>query len=243
MMEPPSSSIILSVQRINSSYGDLQILWDVSLDVCEKGVTTIIGSNGAGKTTTLRSICGLVRLQSGKIFFKGQDLSLMNPYEIVNLGVAHVLEGKRLFPGLTVQENLEIGAYSQRARKNMKKNYEWVLELFPVLKNRRKQLAGTMSGGEQQMVAISRGLMVDPELLILDEPSWGLMPKLIQEVFEIIVRINKEGVTILLVEQNVRESLEVSSNYYIMEAGKIVHYGKSREFLQEEEVRRIYLGI
>jgi branched-chain amino acid transport system ATP-binding protein len=242
-MNLPSSSIILSGQQINSSYGDLQILWDVSFDVCEKDVTTIIGSNGAGKTTTLRSICGLVKLKSGKIVFKEQDISLMNPFEIGNMGVIHVLEGRRLFPALTVQENLEIGAYSKRARKKMKKNYEWVLELFPVLRNRRKQLAGTMSGGEQQMIAISRGLMADPELLILDEPSLGLMPLLIQELFRIILKIKTQGVSILLVEQNVRESLEVSDNYYIMEAGKMVRHGKSREFLDQDEVRKIYLGI
>ncbi len=242
-MNLPSSSIILSGQQINSSYGDLQILWDVSFDVCEKGVTTIIGSNGAGKTTTLRSICGLVKLKSGKIVFKEQDISLMNPFEIGNMGVIHVLEGRRLFPALTVQENLEIGAYSKRARKKMKKNYEWVLELFPVLRNRRKQLAGTMSGGEQQMIAISRGLMADPELLVLDEPSLGLMPLLIQELFRIILKIKTQGVSILLVEQNVRESLEVSDNYYIMEAGKMVRHGKSREFLDHDEVRKIYLGI
>lgn len=242
-MNLPSNSIILSVRQINSSYGDLQILWNVSFDVCEKGITTIIGPNGAGKTTTLRSVCGLVKLMSGKIFFKEQDISLINPYEIGNLGIVNVLEGRRLFPALTVQENLEIGAYAKRARKKMRKNYEWVLELFPVLKNRRKQLAGTMSGGEQQMIAISRGLMADPELLILDEPSLGLMPLLTQELFEIIVKINQEGVTILLVEQNVRRSLEVANNYYIIEAGKIVRYGKSGEFLDEDEVKRIYIGI
>lgn len=242
-MNAPSSSTILRVQQVNSSYGDLQILWNVSFDVSEKGVTTIIGSNGSGKTTTLRSICGLVKMKAGKILFRDQDISLMNPYEIAHLGVVHVLEGRRLFPDLTVQENLEIGAYSKRARKNMKKNYEWVLELFPILKDRRKQLAGTMSGGEQQMIAISRGLMADPELLILDEPSLGLMPLLIQGLFEIIKKINAQGVTILLVEQNIRESIEVSRNYYVMEAGRIVHSGKSSEFLQEEEVRKIYLGI
>ena len=236
-------SIILSGQQINSSYGDLQILWDVSFEVGEKGITTIIGSNGAGKTTTLRSICGLVKLNSGKIFFREQDISLMKPYEIGKLGVVHVLEGRRLFPALTVQENLEIGAYSKRAREKMRKNYEWVLELFPILKNRRKQLAGTMSGGEQQMIAISRGLMADPELLILDEPSLGLMPRLTEELFSIITKINRQGVSILLVEQNVRESLEVSDHYYIMEAGKIVRSGKSKEFLDQDEVRKIYLGM
>jgi len=242
-MNLPGSSVILSGEQINSSYGDLQVLWDVCFDVYEKGVTTIIGSNGAGKTTTLRSICGLVKLKSGKISFKKQDISLMNPYEICNLGVVHVLEGRRLFPALTVQENLEIGAYSKRARKKMKKNYEWVLELFPILKDRRKQLAGTMSGGEQQMIAISRGLMADPELVSLDEPSLGLMPLLIRGLFEIIMKINAQGVTILLVEQNVRESLEVSESYYIMEAGKIVSCGKSKDFLNQDEVRKIYLGI
>lgn len=242
-MNLQGNSVILSVQQINSFYGDLQVLWNISFDVYEKGISTIIGPNGAGKTTSLRSISGLVRVKTGKIFFKDQNLSLMNPYEIANLGVVHVPEGRKLFFGLTVQENLELGAYSKRARKKMKKNYEWILELFPVLKNRREQLTGTMSGGEQQMIAISRGLMADPELLILDEPSWGLMPKLTEELFEIIGKINKEGVTILLVEQNIRESLEVSDYYYIMEAGNIVHYGRSREFLKEEEVRKIYLGI
>jgi branched-chain amino acid transport system ATP-binding protein len=242
-MDPPGSFISLRAEQINSCYGDLQILWDVSFEVSEKKITTIIGSNGAGKTTILRSICGLVKLKSGKVFFKGEDLSGMAPYEIANLGVVHILEGRRLFPRLTVQENLEMGAYSKRARNNMKRNCEWAFELFPVLKNRRKQLAGTMSGGEQQMVAIGRGLMADPELLILDEPSLGLMPKLTRELFEIIAQINREGVTILLVEQNVRESIEISSNYFALEAGKIVHSGGSSEFLQEEELRKIYLGI
>jgi len=242
-MDQLDGSLILSVQQINSSYGDLQILWDVSFNVYEKKITTIIGSNGAGKTTILRSICGLVKLRSGKIFFKECDISSMRPYEIGNLGVTQILEGRRLFPRLTVQENLEMGAYSKRARKNMKRNYKWVLELFPILKDRRKQLSGTMSGGEQQMIAIGRGLMADPELLILDEPSLGLMPKLTQEVFGIITKINKEGVTILLVEQNIKESIEISNNYFALEAGKIVLSGKSCEFLQEEEVRKIYLGI
>ena len=242
-MDQPDGSLILSVQQINSSYGDLQILWDVSFDVYEKKITTIIGSNGAGKSTILRSICGLVKLQSGKIFLRQRDLSSMSPHEIGNLGVVHVLEGRRLFPRLTVQENLEIGAYSKRARKKMKRNYDWVLELFTVLRDRRKQLAGTMSGGEQQMIAIGRGLMADPELLILDEPSLGLMPKLTQDLFGTIAKINEQGVTILLVEQNVKESIEVSSNYFVLEAGRIVHWGKSNEFLQQEEVRKIYLGI
>lgn len=242
-MNAQDNSVILSVQQINSSYGDLQILWDVSIDICEKKITTIIGANGAGKTTTLRSICGLIKIKSGKILFEAQDISLMNSYEIAGLGIAHVMEGRRLFPSLTVQENLELGAYSKRAREKMKKNYEWVLELFPRLKDRRKQLAGTMSGGEQQMLAISRGLMADPRLLILDEPSLGLMPKLTEALFDITVKINREGVTVLLVEQNVRESLEISHNYYIMETGKIAHSGKSTELMKEEEIRKIFLGI
>lgn len=242
-MNLQGNSIILSVEEINSCYGDLQVLWGVSFDVFEKTITTLIGSNGAGKTTTLRSICGLLRINMGKIFFQDQDLTRMKPYEIANLGVVHVPEGRRLFPGLTVQENLELGAYTKRARKTMRKNYEWVLELFPVLKNRRKQLAGTMSGGEQQMIAISRGLMGDPQLLILDEPSLGLMPKLVEELFGTIMKINAEGVTILLVEQNVRESLEVSNHYHILEAGKIVYHGKSGEFLEDKEMSKFYFGI
>ncbi len=242
-MNQSANSTMLRAEQINSCYGDLQILWDVSFDVFEKRITTIIGSNGAGKSTILRSISGLVKMKSGRVFFKERDISSMTPYEIGNLGIVHVLEGRRLFTRLTVQENLEMGAYSNRAREHMKRNYDWVLELFPVLKDRRKQVAGTMSGGEQQMVAIGRGLMADPELLILDEPSLGLMPKLTTELFGTIAKINGEGVTILLVEQNVKESIEVSSNYFALEAGKIVHSGKSSEFLQEEEVRKLYLGI
>lgn len=242
-MDSSAKSAILRTDQVNSCYGDLQILWDISFDVFEKEITTIIGSNGAGKSTILRSISGLVKLKSGKIFFKEKDISSMTPYEIGKLGVIHVLEGRRLFPKLTVQENLEIGAYSKRARGNMNRNFEWVLELFPRLSDRRGQVAGTLSGGEQQMVAIGRGLMADPELLILDEPSLGLMPKLTGELLKTIERINSEGVTILLVEQNVKESIEVSHRFFALEAGRIVQSGKGNEFMQEEEIRKIYLGV
>lgn len=242
-MNIENRSIILRGHQISAGYGDLQILWNVSFDVRERDITTIIGSNGAGKTTTLRSICGLVRMISGEVFFKEQDISRMSPYEIGKLGIVHVLEGRRLFSGMTVRENLEIGAYSKRARRKMRRNYDWVLDLFPVLKDRGRQLAGTMSGGEQQMIAISRGLMADPQLLILDEPSLGLAPAITKDVFRIIAKINKEGVSILLVEQNVRESLEISGRYYIMEAGRVVRSGDSMEFLDQDEVRRIYLGM
>lgn len=242
-MNIENRSIILRGHQISAGYGDLQILWNVSFDVRERDITTIIGSNGAGKTTTLRSICGLVRMISGEVFFKEQDISRMSPYEIGKLGIVHVLEGRRLFSAMTVRENLEIGAYSKRARRKMRRNYDWVLDLFPVLKDRGRQLAGTMSGGEQQMIAISRGLMADPQLLILDEPSLGLAPAITKDVFRIIAKINKEGVSILLVEQNVRESLEISGRYYIMEAGRVVRSGDSMEFLDQDEVRRIYLGM
>lgn len=234
---------MLETRSINAFYGELQILWDVSIDVKEKKITVIVGSNGAGKTTLLKTISGLTYMNKGSIVFHGQDISKIKPYKIPELGIIHIPEGRGVFPNMTVLENVELGAYIKRARPKIKENLEWCFELFPILKTRRKQLAGTMSGGEQQMVAVARGLMADPKIFILDELSLGLMPLLVQELFGVIQKINKEGVTILLVEQNVQEAIEICDYYYVLESGRIIHSGLKGDFLDDEVLRKSYLGI
>jgi branched-chain amino acid transport system ATP-binding protein len=237
-----SGEVVLEINNIDSFYGELQILWGVSLEVKKSKITVVIGSNGAGKTTLLKTVSGLVPAKSGSIKFDGLEISNKKPYHIPKLGIAHVPEGRSVFPNLSVIENIELGAYTKRARHRMKENLSWCLELFPILKLREKQLAGTMSGGEQQMIAISRGLMADPKLLILDEPSLGLMPLLVEELFGVIRKINQEGVSILLVEQNVQEAVEICNSYCVLETGRIVHKGIGGEFLDDELLKSAYLG-
>lgn len=235
--------IVLEVKDIDAGYEDLQVLWGVSMNVRRGEIVSLLGSNGAGKTTTLRVIAGLIKPLKGEILLKGERITEFPSYNRVSLGLSLVPEGRQLFPMMTVMENLEMGAYTSRAREKFKDNLEWVFSLFPVLKERRNQLAGTMSGGEQQMLAIARALMSRPEVLVLDEPSMGLAPKLVSDIFYTLERMRADGVTILLAEQNARAALEVSDRAYILETGRIVKEGASSQLIEMEEVRKAYLGL
>ena len=234
---------MLEVNNLNVFYGDLQALWDVSFEVKDGEVVVIAGSNGAGKTTILKTISGLLHPKSGNINFLEKRIDKDSPHKIVSSGIAHIPEGKHLFPYMTVLENLEIGSYNLRARKKKDESIEWVYQLFPILKERKNQLAGTLSGGERQMLAVGRGLMSRPKLLMLDEPSLGLAPKLVLTVFDIVKKINEEGVTILLVEQNVRRALEIADRAYILETGKITIEGKGKKLLTNKYVKKAFLGL
>ncbi len=235
--------MILELKEINAGYGDLQVLWDVSLEVEKGEIVSLLGSNGAGKTTTLRVISGILRPFKGRVIFNGVDVTKMPSHKRVEMGLALVPEGRQLFPEMSVVDNLEMGAYTKRAREKLQDTMEWVFNLFPVLRERRNQLAGTMSGGEQQMLAIARGLMSRPDLLSLDEPSWGLAPKLVLEIFSTIQKLRDEGVTILLVEQNAKAALDISDRAYILETGRIALHGEAKKLLGMDEVRKAYLGI
>ncbi len=234
---------MLEVEKINVFYDDAQALWDVSFTVYKGEIVTLVGSNGSGKSTTLKAISGLVPPSSGEISLEETRIDRMAAHCIVEMGVAQIPEGRRLWPGLSVRENLELGAYTKAARAVREETMEWVLGLFPLLKARRNQLAGTLSGGEQQMLAIGRGLLSCPKLLILDEPSLGLAPLLVAEVFETIQKINREGMTILLVEQNVNHALAISARGYVLETGRIVLSGSGKELLADEHVKTAYLGF
>jgi branched-chain amino acid transport system ATP-binding protein len=234
---------VLEVKGIAAAYGDIQVLTEVSLMVKEGEIVTLIGSNGAGKTTTINAISGIVDAREGTIVFNGQPIKGMRPHRIIELGIAQIPEGRELFPEMTVLENLQLGAYLPRARALLQRSLEWVYQLFPILKGRGSQLAGTLSGGEQQMVAIGRGLMTRPKLLMLDEPSLGLAPLVVQELFKVIIDINKNQVDVLLVEQDVHQALDVADRAYLMETGKIVMEGETRDFLSSDYVRESYLGI
>ena len=234
---------MLEVKSINVSYGLVRVLWDVSFRVEEGEIVATVGSNGAGKTTTLRTISGLLRPSSGSIEFNGDGLDRVRSHSIVEKGIAHVPEGRRLFPFSSVLANLEIGAYTTGARKKIDESLEFVFELFPVLKERRRQLAGTLSGGEQQMLAVARGLMSRPRLLMLDEPSLGLAPILVGKVFEVLRELNDRGVTILLVEQNVSSALSLCNRGYVLENGRIVLEGSGQELLNNPHVKEAYLGV
>ncbi len=235
--------IHLSVENLHVFYGDVQALWGISFEVREGELVTLVGSNGAGKTTTLRAISGIVAPAEGRIAFKAREISRLPPHAIVALGVGHIPEGRRLWPGMTVLENLELGAYPGEARKEMGQSLKQVLALFPRLAERTRQLAGTLSGGEQQMLAIGRALMGRPKFLMLDEPSLGLAPVLVAELFRVIREINAQGVSVLLVEQNVHRALEIAHRAYILETGKIVREGPARELLADPGVKEAYLGI
>jgi branched-chain amino acid transport system ATP-binding protein len=233
---------LLEVTNLVARYGRITALSDVSLTVDEGEVVTLIGANGAGKTTTLRAISGLVRPASGTIRFDGRDITRLAPNEIVRLGIGHSPEGRRVFPRMTVRENLELGAYTRRNKDEIAADTERVLTIFPRLRERYAQKAGTMSGGEQQMLAIARALMSRPRLLLLDEPSLGLSPKLVQTIFEVIRDISARGTTILLIEQNARQALAVASRGYVLEVGRIAHQGPAAELAASEAVREAYLG-
>ncbi len=240
-----SNGPVLEVRDVNVFYGDIQVVWGASFKVQVGEIIALLGPNGAGKTTTLRAISGTLRPRTGRIFFQGQDVTHMPPYRISSLGVAHVPEGRRLFPQMTVAENLEMGAYTslRKSEGQLRERLEKVFDLFPRLRERQLQQAGTLSGGEGQMLAIGRGLMSNPRLLILDEPSLGLMPRLVETLFEAVRLINAGGVTVLLVEQNLDEALSLAHRAYIMEAGRIVLEGKGQDLRGEAQIRKAYLGL
>ena len=233
---------MLEIERINASYGDLQALWDISFKVKEKEIVALIGPNGAGKTTTLKTITGLLRPFGGEIRFEGKAMEKVPIHERVEMGISLVPEGRGLFPGMSTLENLELGAFTTKGRNCKDETLEKVYDLFPILKNRKKQSAGTLSGGEQQMLAIGRGLMSRPKLLLFDEPSWGLSPLLSKVIYEVISQINHSQVTILLIEQNVRMALELANRAYVVENGRIVKQGDSRNMLNDQHIREAYLG-
>lgn len=236
--------MLLKVNDINVSYGDMQVLWDVSFEVKEGEIVVLVGANGSGKSTTLKTISGLLRPKSGNIEFKGMQLSQAPAEKIIGYGVVHVPEARRLFREMTVEENLIMGSLSPEAKKRREETLEKVYGYFPRMRERRKQAAGTMSGGEQQMCAIGRGLMALPKLLMFDEPSLGLSPIMVQEVFEIVRKINEEeGVTILLVEQNVRQTLAMCHRAYVLENGRVVLSGEGKQLLNDPHVKEAYLGI
>ena len=239
------SEPLLVLDDVQAAYGDFQALFNITLHVNEGEIVTLVGANGAGKTTTLRVISGLLHAMKGTLRFNGQDISRTPPHGIVELGISHVPEGRQLFPHMTVEENLALGGYIGRARPRLKEAMEEQFAFFPRLKERRKQLAGTLSGGEQQMVAIARGLMPQPKLLLLDEPSLGLAPKIVEEVFEKIQEIGKRGVTVLIVEQNVVDGLSISDRGYVVENGAVdLEIGTSaQELLSNERLRSAYLGL
>ncbi len=234
---------MLSIDKLNFSYGDMQVLWDIDLHVNEGEIVTVVGANGAGKSTTLKNISRLVRPDSGSITFQGEDLNGVEPHDVVARGVVQVPEGRKIFPEMTVLENLRMGSFIKSARPDRESNVERVFGMFPRLKEREKQLGGTMSGGEQQMLAIARGLMANPKLLLMDEPSLGLSPLFVKIIFEIIQEINRQGVTILLVEQNVYQSLKIATRAYVLETGRVVLTGGGEELLNNEHVRKAFLGM
>lgn len=235
---------MLQVDNIDVAYGDVQVLYDVSLDIQKGELVAVIGANGAGKTTLLKTISSLLKPTRGVIEFKGETISGLGPDRIVSKGLVQVPEGRLLFPEMSIRENLEMGAYLTRDKRVIQARFSEVYELFPVLKERRNQLAGTLSGGEQQMLAVGRGLMAGPELFMFDEPSLGLAPKLVQSIFEMIQHINQTlAVTVLLVEQNVRQSCEISDRAFVLENGRMVLEGSGAEMLENSHVREAYLGL
>jgi branched-chain amino acid transport system ATP-binding protein len=233
---------MLVLQDVNVYYGAIHALKGISLEVNEGEIVTLIGSNGAGKSTSLKTISGLLRPKQGKVVFEGTELTAVQPQEIVAKGISQVPEGRRVFANMTVMENLELGAYLRKDKVEIKKDIGNVFELFPRLNERKNQLSGTLSGGEQQMLAMGRALMSRPKLLLLDEPSMGLAPILVKQIFSIIEEINKTGTTILLVEQNAHMALSVAHRAYVLETGRIVLSGDANELAASEEVRKAYLG-
>lgn len=233
---------MFEIKDLAVSFGGIQALKGISLNVDEGEIVTLIGANGAGKTTTLRTASGLERPESGSIWLDGQDLTKISAQDRVKRGLIHIPEGRRVFPTMTVLENLELGAFLRRDRPQIAKDLDEVFSRFPVLADRRQQAAGTLSGGEQQMLAMGRALMAAPKVLLMDEPSMGLAPLLVQEIFDIIAGINAAGTTILLVEQNANMALQVAGRAYVMETGKIVLSGESAKLMAADEVRQAYLG-
>ena len=234
---------MLEVEKVSAGYGMVQILWDVSFKINEKEIVSIIGPNGAGKTTLVKTIAGLIQAKNGAIRFKGENIEKLPPYDIVKKGITLIPEGREIFPRMTVDENLMLGAYTIKDKSKVKDTKEKVYQIFPVLKKKEKALAQTLSGGEQQMLVICRSLMSNPTLLILDEPSLGLAPIIVEKVLDTLEKINEDGVTILLVEQNIRDSLNIAHRAYVLEEGKIIIEGKGRELLTNDHIKEVYLGI
>jgi branched-chain amino acid transport system ATP-binding protein len=234
---------MLSIQKLSFAYGDLRVLWDVDLEVHAGEIVTVVGANGAGKSTVLKNVSRLVKPGGGSIRFEGIDLATLRSHEVVERGVVQVPEGRRIFPEMTVVENLRMGSFVKATRKDRARNMERVFALFPRLAERKEQLGGTMSGGEQQMLAIARGLMTNPRLMLLDEPSLGLSPLFVKNIFAIIKEINAQGTTILLVEQNVFQSLKISHRAYVLETGRVVLSGTGAALLDNAHVRKAFLGM
>jgi len=234
---------MLNIDKLNFSYGDMQVIWGVDLVVNAGEIVTVVGANGAGKSTTLRNISRLVKWQSGSITFNGTDLAKYEPHEVVEMGIVQVPEGRKIFPEMTVTENLRMGSFIKSARPTRDENIDKVFALFPRLKEREKQLGGTMSGGEQQMLAIARGLMTNPKLILLDEPSLGLAPLMVKFIFDIIQEINRQGVTVMLVEQNVYQSLRIAHRAYVLETGRVVMSGSGEALLNDDHVKKAFLGM
>ena len=236
------SERLLEVKDLEVYYGVINALKGISFHVDRGEIVSLIGANGAGKTTTLHTITGLIRPRGGSVVYKGTDLTRVPAHKIVSMGMVHVPEGRRIFQGLTVQENLMMGAYSQKDKAKIAKNMELVFEQFPRLKERSRQLAGTLSGGEQQMLAMGRALLADPELIVLDEPSMGLSPLLVSEVFEIVKSFREAGKTVLLVEQNAKKAMSISDRVYVLETGAITTSGAASELINDESIKKAYLG-
>lgn len=234
---------MLEIKNIDVFYGDVQVIWDVAFEVHEGEIVALIGANGAGKSTTLKTISGIVRPQKGEVLFQGNAIHTIEPYTLIEKGLALCPEARRLFVEMTVEENLDMGSLKGEAKKQRQKTKDMVFELFPKLKDRRKQISGTLSGGEQQMVAIGRGLMALPKLLMFDEPSLGLAPILVREVFNIIKRIRDAGTTVLIVEQNTKQTLSIADRAYVLETGKVTLQGTGQALLNDEHVKKAYLGV
>jgi branched-chain amino acid transport system ATP-binding protein len=234
---------MLEVNAVNTFYGKVRALWDVSLKVDEKEIVALVGANGAGKTTMLDTISGMIHPISGSIQFCDQRIDRLLPYQIVKIGISHIPEGGKPFPDMSVHENLEMGAYHGATWRKREETLEQVYKIFPILKERAGQLARTLSGGERQMLAVGRGLMSRPKLCALDEPSYGLGPLLVKEIFNVIKALRDQGMTLLLVEQNVQQTLEIADRSYVLENGRIVSEGKSRELLQNDHIKKAYLGL
>ena len=233
---------MLELRNVNTFYGNIQALRDVNIRINEGEIVTLIGANGAGKSTTLMTICGGTPPRSGEVLFRGHPIHTLRPNKIVALGISQVPEGRLIFPDLTVQENLDLGAFLRNDKDNIKKDLDYIFDLFPILAQRRAQTGGTLSGGEQQMLAMGRALMSHPKTILMDEPSMGLSPKLVKEIFSIIRKLHEQGITILLVEQNAKMALSIADRAYVLETGRITMEGDAKELLNNEQVRKAYLG-
>ena len=234
---------MLSLENVNVAYGDVQVLWDISMSINQGDLVALVGANASGKSTTINTLSGLVKPLSGAILFDGQPIHDMDPHKVVELGVVQVPEGRQLFSHMSVMENLELGAFTREARKSKKKNIDMIFDILPDLKAKAKTFAVELSGGQQQMCAIARGLMAEPKLLMIDELSLGLSPLLAQQMFDLVKRIHEQGITILLVEQNVRQSLHIADDAFVLENGCVAMGGKACDLLEDEGLKRAYLGM